>query len=176
LLTLVLLPQSTHLAERNTAPSYFYRAFVFIDSFTLRWRPPFISAYAPEDRCHLNGLAMVDGRPAYVTALGETDTAGGWRANKASGGLLIDVQSNEILLRGLSMPHSPHWHKGRLWLLEGGEGSLAWVDLATRTWHTVAHLPGFTRGIDFYGPLAFIGLSQVPSPRIEIRVCHKKLR
>ena len=130
-------------------------------SFTPRWRPKFISAYAPEDRCHLNGLALVDGRPKYVTALGETDTAGGWRANKASGGNLIDVQSDEILLRGLSMPHSPHWHNNRLWLLEGGEGSLTWVDLSTRIWHTVAHLPGFTRGIDFYGPLAFIGLSQV---------------
>lgn len=130
-------------------------------SFTPRWRPKFVSAYAPEDRCHLNGLAMVDGRPHYVTALGETDTAGGWRANKAHGGLLIDVPSNEILLRGLSMPHSPHWHNGRLWLLEGGEGTLASVDLATRTWHTVAQLPGFTRGVDFYGPLAFIGLSQV---------------
>ena len=117
-------------------------------SFTPRWRPPFVSAYAREDRCHLNGLAMVDGRPKYVTALGETDTASGWRANKASGALLIDVQSNEILLRGLSMPHSPHWHNGRLWLLEGGEGSLVWVDLATRTWRTVAHLPGFTRGGD----------------------------
>ena len=130
-------------------------------SFTPRWRPRFVSAYAPEDRCHLNGLAMVDGHPKYVTALGETDTAGGWRANKASGGLLIDVTTDEILLRGLSMPHSPHWHNGQLWLLEGGEGSLARVDLATRTWRTVAHLPGFTRGVDFYGPLAFIGLSQV---------------
>jgi uncharacterized protein (TIGR03032 family) len=29
-------------------------------SFHPRWRPPFLSAYAPEDRCHLNGLAMVD--------------------------------------------------------------------------------------------------------------------
>lgn len=130
-------------------------------SFTPRWRPPFVSAYAPEDRCHLNGLAMVEGRPKYVTALGETDTAGGWRANKANGGLLLDVTTDEILLRGLSMPHSPHWHNGRLWFLEGGEGSLAWVDLKTRTWHTVTHLPGFTRGVDFYGGLAFIGLSQV---------------
>lgn len=130
-------------------------------SFTPRWRPNFISTYAPEDRCHLNGLAMVEGQPHYVTALGETDAPGGWRENKASGGLLIDVPNNEILLRGLAMPHSPHWHNGRLWLLEGGEGSLAWVNLATRTWHTVTHLPGFTRGIDFYGPLAFIGLSQV---------------
>ncbi|MBX3015410.1 MAG: TIGR03032 family protein [Caldilineaceae bacterium] len=130
-------------------------------SFTPRWRPTFISAYAAEDRCHLNGLALVDGQPKYVTALGETDTAGGWRANKASGGILIDVATNEILLRGLSMPHSPHWHDGRLWFLEGGEGSLAWANLATHTWQTIAHLPGFTRGVDFYGPFAFIGLSQV---------------
>ena len=94
-------------------------------SFYPRWRPPFVSALAPEDRCHLNGLAMVDGRPKYVTALGETDTAGGWRANKARGGILMDIESNEILLRGLSMPHSPRWYQGKLWLLESGEGSLA---------------------------------------------------
>jgi len=130
-------------------------------SFYPRWRPPFVSALAPEDRCHLNGIAMVDGRPKYVTALGETDTGGGWRANKAKGGILMDIDSNEILLRGLSMPHSPRWYQGKLWLLESGEGSLAQVDLERRTWRTVAQVPGFTRGIDFIGPLAFIGLSQV---------------
>ena len=130
-------------------------------SFSPRWRPPFVSALAPEDRCHLNGIAMVDGRPKYVTALGETDTPGGWRANKAKGGILMDIENNEILLRGLSMPHSPRWYQGKLWVLESGEGSLAAVDLDRRTWQTVAQVPGFTRGIDFVGPLAFIGLSQV---------------
>ncbi|MBK8434257.1 MAG: TIGR03032 family protein [Chloroflexi bacterium] len=130
-------------------------------SFNPVWRPSFVSALAPEDRCHLNGLAMVDGRPRYVTALGETDTAGGWRANKRNGGLLMDVQSGEILLRGLSMPHSPRWVNGQLWVLESGQGSLARVDLANGTWETVAQMPGFTRGLDFVGPLAFIGLSQV---------------
>ena len=130
-------------------------------SFYPRWRPPFVSALAPEDRCHLNGLTMVDGRPKYVTALGETDTLAGWRANKAKGGVLVDVEKNEVLLRGLSMPHSPRWHRGKLWLLESGEGSLAQVDLERRTWRAVAQLPGFTRGLDFVGPLAFIGLSQV---------------
>ena len=130
-------------------------------SFHPRWRPAFVSALAPEDRCHLNGLAIVDGRPRYVTALGMTDTAGGWRANKASGGILIDVESNEILLRGLSMPHSPRWYRGKLWILESGQGPLAVVDLARGTWQTVAQVPGFTRGLDFVGPLAFIGLSQV---------------
>jgi uncharacterized protein (TIGR03032 family) len=130
-------------------------------SFTPRWRPPFVRGYAPEDRCHLNGLGMVDGRPKYVTALGQADTAGGWRARKADGGLLMDVETDEILLRGLSMPHSPRWHLGRLWVLESGEGSLAEVDLQRRAWRQVAQLPGFTRGVDFVGPLAFIGLSQV---------------
>jgi uncharacterized protein (TIGR03032 family) len=130
-------------------------------SFHPRWRPPFVSALAPEDRCHLNGLAIVDGRPKYVTALGETDTPAGWRENKARGGVLIDVDCNKVLLRGLSMPHSPRWYQDKLWLLESGEGSLARVDLERRTWRTVAQLPGFTRGIDFLGPLAFIGLSQV---------------
>ena len=130
-------------------------------SFHPRWRPPFLTALAPEDRCHLNGLAMVDGHPRYVTALGETDTAGGWRANKRSGGLLMDIDSNAIVLRGLSMPHSPRWYQGKLWFLESGQGSLALADPERDSWQTVAQVPGFTRGLDFYGPLAFIGLSQV---------------
>ena len=130
-------------------------------SFVPRWRPPFVSAYAPEDRCHLNGLELVDGTPKYVTALGTTDTAGGWRENKARGGILMDITTNKILVKGLSMPHSPRWYRDRLWVLESGDGSLATVDLATGQVQPIVQLPGFTRGIDFYGPLAFIGLSQV---------------
>jgi uncharacterized protein (TIGR03032 family) len=130
-------------------------------SFTPRWRPPFVGALAPEDRCHLNGLGMVEGRPKYVTALGATDTPGGWRANKRSGGILMDLDTNAIVLQGLSMPHSPRWYPGQLWVLESGQGRLARVDLERGTWETVAQVPGFTRGLDFWGPLAFIGLSQV---------------
>jgi uncharacterized protein (TIGR03032 family) len=130
-------------------------------SFVPRWRPKFISKLSSDDRCHLNGLAMRDGRPRYVTALGETDAAGGWRANKARGGCLIDVDSNEFIARGLSMPHSPRWHDDKLWILESGVGSLATVDLATGKRTVIALLPGFTRGLDFFGPFALIGLSQV---------------
>jgi len=130
-------------------------------SFYPRWRPHFVSALAPEDRCHLNGLAMKDGRPKYVTALGETDEQGGWRKNKRDGGILMDVDKNEVLLRGLSMPHSPRLYKDKLWVLESGMGSLAEVDLKNKSWKRIAEMPGFTRGIDFIGPLAFIGLSQV---------------
>ncbi|WP_440222722.1 TIGR03032 family protein [Dokdonella sp. MW10] len=130
-------------------------------SFVPRWRPRFVSHYAPEDRCHLNGLAMRDGKPRYVTALGETNTPQGWRVNKRDGGLLVDIESDEVVTRGLSMPHSPRWYDGRLWVLESGRGALVTVDPKTGERTDVARVPGFARGIDFLGPIAFIGLSQL---------------
>jgi uncharacterized protein (TIGR03032 family) len=130
-------------------------------SFVPRWRPPFVTALAAEDRCHLNGLVLADGKPRYVTALGETDTAGGWRPGKPHGGCLVDVPSGEVMSRGLSMPHSPRWHGGKLWLLESGTGQVVQVDGATGKRQSVASLAGFTRGLAFHGPYAFVGLSKI---------------
>jgi uncharacterized protein (TIGR03032 family) len=135
-------------------------------SFVPRWRPPFISTLAAEDRCHLNGLALLpDERgalaPRYVTALGDTDTRGGWRENKPRGGILMEVSSGETLARGLSMPHSPRWHDRRLWLLESGTGRLLLMDLASGKSDHVAEAPGFARGLALVGPYAFIGLSKI---------------
>lgn len=130
-------------------------------TFVPRWRPRFITELIPEDRCHLNGVAVVDGHAKFVTAFGETNSKGGWRENKIDGGIVIDVDSGEIVLRGLSMPHSPRWYDGRFWFLESGKGTLAWADLASGRIETVIELPGFTRGLAFSGPFAFVGLSQV---------------
>jgi uncharacterized protein (TIGR03032 family) len=130
-------------------------------SFVPRWRPPFITALAPDDRCHLNGICVVDGRLTYATALGQSDAAGGWREHKASGGCLIEIASGEVVAGGISMPHSPRWHRGRLWLLESGRGELVQLDPASGTRETVAQLPGFTRGLALAGNIAFVGLSQI---------------
>jgi len=130
-------------------------------SFVPRWRPPFISALAPEDRCHLNGMAVVDDEIRYVTALGTSDVAGGWREHKVDGGVLVHVPSGEVLTSGLCMPHSPRWHDGRLWLLESGLGAIHEIDPATGEKTEVTRVPGFTRGMSFAGPFAFVGLSQV---------------
>ena len=130
-------------------------------SFVPRWRPAFVSALAPDDRCHLNGLAMEDGWPRLVSALGTGDSADAWRAAKFDGGVLIDVASGEIAARGLAMPHSPRRHAQRWWLLESARGELAQVDLYTGGRTTVATLPGFVRGLAFAGKYAFVGLSQV---------------
>jgi uncharacterized protein (TIGR03032 family) len=130
-------------------------------SFAPRWKPPFVSALVPEDRCHLNGLGLESDRPRYVTALGATDSRAGWRAAKARGGVLIDVRTGEIVAQGLSMPHSPRCHRGRVWLLESGTGTFGTVDVETGRYEPIVALPGFTRGLDFRGPIAFIGLSKV---------------
>jgi uncharacterized protein (TIGR03032 family) len=130
-------------------------------SFVPKWQPRFITALAAEDRCHLNGLTMRDGQPAFVTALGESDTPGGWRAAKANGGVIIDVSSGKFLARGLSMPHSPRWHDGKLWVLESGTGGVVLVDQDTGRRETVTQLPGFTRGWALVGPYAFVGLSRI---------------
>lgn len=130
-------------------------------SFVPRWKPSFVSQIAAEDRCHLNGFAFRDGRPKFVTAFAETDKPQGWRETKAFGGLIIDVDSDEIISRGICMPHSPRWYRDQLWVLESGRGSLARVDLETGKLETVVELPGFTRGLEFAGRFAFVGLSQV---------------
>jgi uncharacterized protein (TIGR03032 family) len=130
-------------------------------SFRPRWRPRFVTALAAEDRCHLNGLAVRDGKPRYVTCLGATDTAGGWRANKRDGGLVLDVADGRVVRDGLSMPHSPRWHDGKLWVLESGEGAVGLLDPGAGKLTTLARLPGFTRGLDFHGGVVFVGLSKV---------------
>jgi len=130
-------------------------------SFEPRWRPEWITALAGEDRCHLNGLAMRDGRPRYVTALAQTDTAHGWREMKGVAGVIVDIDDNAIITGGLAMPHSPRWHEGTIWFLESGKGALSRVDMTSGEVTTVATMPGFTRGLAFIGPYALVGLSQV---------------
>jgi hypothetical protein len=135
-------------------------------SFVPRWRPPFISGLAAEDRCHLNGMAMAPGErgtsaPRYVTALAETDTPQGWRPNKVTSGCLIDVASGETVARGFAMPHSPRVHAGRVWLLHSGAGQLVLVDPARGHVQTVTELPGYTRGLAMHDRYAFVGLSKI---------------
>jgi uncharacterized protein (TIGR03032 family) len=129
-------------------------------SFRPLWRPPFISQLVGEDRCHLNGLAMREGRPAYVTAVSRSDVADGWREKRRDGGVVVDVASGEIVLSGLSMPHSPRWHDGRLWLLNSGRGELGIVEPESGRFTPVAFCPGYARGLAFAGRHAVIGLSR----------------
>jgi uncharacterized protein (TIGR03032 family) len=136
-------------------------------SFTPFWKPPFISRMVKEDRCHLNGLAMENGVPRFVTAVSRSDTIDGWRDRRADGGLVIDVGSGEVVAAGLSMPHSPRLHAGRLWLLNSGTGEFGWIDRQSGRFEPLAFCPGFTRGLAFHDRYAFVGLSKPRHQRFE---------
>lgn len=135
-------------------------------SFTEVWRPPFISALVNEDRCHLNGLAMAAGRPAFVTAASRSNTIDGWRDRRDGGGVVVDIASGEVVCAGLSMPHSPRLHRGRLWLLNSGTGEFGHIADGGR-FEPVTFCPGFARGLALHGNLAFVGLSKPRYQRFE---------
>ncbi len=129
-------------------------------SFAPVWLPPFIDRLAAEDRCHLNGFDMLEGRLTYATCVGRSNVVEGWREHRRGGGILIDIASGETVARGLSMPHSPRLREGRLWLLQSGSGEFGYVDLATGRFEPVCFLRGFARGIAFLGSYAVIGVSR----------------
>ncbi len=129
-------------------------------SFVPLWRPPWISKLAAEDRCHLNGLAMESGRPAYVTAVSRSDVADGWRDRRRDGGTVIDVRTDDVVAEGLSMPHSPRIHRGQLWVLNSGRGFLGRIDRERGTFEPVTFCPGYLRGLAFSGDFAVVGMSQ----------------
>ncbi len=130
-------------------------------SFVPLWQPPFISRLAAEDRCHLNGLAMANGQPHYVTAVSQADVADGWRDRRRNGGCVIDVASREIVLSGLSMPHSPRFYQNQLWLLNSGTGYFGKVDVERGDFEPITFCPGYLRGLAFFSNYAILGLSKM---------------
>jgi uncharacterized protein (TIGR03032 family) len=130
-------------------------------SFIPRWRPPFISSLAAEDRCHLNGIALADGEPLFATALAMSDEAGGWRPNKLNSGVLLALPGGQPVAAGLCMPHSPRVHRGDVWVLNSGSGQLLRVAPESGMCEVVAALPGYTRGLAMLGKYAFVGLSKI---------------
>jgi len=148
-------------------------------SFVPRWRPPFITDLAPEDRCHLNGLAMRDGSPAFVTVMAPTNTPSGWRTN-TNNGAVLDVASSDPVTTGLAMPHSPRWHAGNLFVLHSGFGRLEHIDTATGHREEIAVVPGYARGLALHQHLAFVGLSRIRETAIfgntPIAAYHDRLK
>jgi uncharacterized protein (TIGR03032 family) len=129
-------------------------------SFTPLWKPQFLSKLVAEDRCHLNGLALVDGRARYVTAVSTSDVVDGWRDRRRDGGCVLDVTTNRSVALGLSMPHSPRFYRGKLWLLNSGTGYFGSIDPARGTFEPMTFCPGYLRGLAFVGDYAVLGLSR----------------
>jgi uncharacterized protein (TIGR03032 family) len=114
---------------------------------------------AAEDRCHLNGVAVEAGEPRFVTSVSVSDVADGWRDHRVAVGVVVEVASGEVVARGLSMPHSPRLHRGRLYVLDSGSGRFGWIEPGSGRFEEVCFCPGYARGLAFVGEFAVIGLS-----------------
>lgn len=132
-------------------------------SFAPIWTPPFITKMAGDDRCHLNGIALKDGLPTWATACGGSGDPSSWRNQRNGGGVMIHIPSGELAATGLTMPHSPRWHDGKLWLLNSGTGELGWIEHGQ--FQALCFLPGFVRGLTFAAGCAVVGLSKLRSPQ-----------
>lgn len=130
-------------------------------NFTPLWKPPFIDAMVSEDRCHLNGLALKDGVPKYATAFNQGNSMQSWRENITKTGVVFDLDTNETVVSGLAMPHSPRWFGDALYVLLSASGELIRVDVNKGKHDVVVKLDGFVRGMDLYKDYLFIGLSKL---------------
>ena len=155
-----------NFGENNTlyAVNTSFSCIVKIDdsyNFVPFWKPPFVDSIASEDRCHLNGMAMLNGKPKYVTAFNQGNTHQSWRENVTKTGILMDVETNEVILENLAMPHSPRIFNGQLYVLLSATGELIRVNIEERSYEVVVTLDGFVRGMDVYKDYLFIGLSKL---------------
>lgn len=130
-------------------------------SFTPQWQPSFISSLTSEDKCHLNGMALENGTPKFISALGQGDTYQSWRDNITKGGVIIDFDSREVMSKGLPMPHSPRIYNGKLYTLLSAAQKLVEVDLQSGQITDVAHIPGFVRGMARKDDFLFISTSKL---------------
>jgi uncharacterized protein (TIGR03032 family) len=129
-------------------------------SFTPIWHPPFLPGPLPGDRCHLNGVALRDGKVSYATSVSQSSEFDSWRDYRQGGGVVMSVPDGETLVGGLSMPHSPRWYRGRLWVPNAGTGEFGYVDIDRGRYEVVTFCPGFLRGLTFHGDYAIIGSSK----------------
>ncbi len=130
-------------------------------NFTPYWIPPFVSDLKSEDKCHLNGMVMADGKPKYATAFNRGNSMQSWREGVTTDGVLMDIQTNEIIVEKLRMPHSPRMFNHELYLLFSATGEIVKVDAVKRTYEIIHRIDGFVRGMAHYNDFLFVGLSKL---------------
>lgn len=129
-------------------------------NFNPIWKPKFVDKIVNEDRCHLNGFCLVDDEVKYVSLVAECNEAGKWKEQRHNGGQIIDISNDEVICKGLAMPHTPRFYQNKLWVLEAGTGWFGWIDTKKGTFEKVTWVPGFARGLRFFGDYALVGLSK----------------
>ncbi|WP_159811546.1 glycoside hydrolase family 99-like domain-containing protein [Pseudomonas sp. 18058] len=118
-----------------------------------RWRMP-----GEDDSQHLNCLAVWNGKIVY-SAFGEFSEHRGYKGNTHEQGFVKDLETGDLLIRGLSQPHSVLQHGQNLLIANSEmkelcEFSPEGVLLRSK------NLEGYTRGICIKQDVIYVGLSR----------------
>jgi hypothetical protein len=125
------------------------------------WNIPGVDLDTTDSRSWINGVCTVNGIPQYVTVLGISNVANGWRDEAlASRGALINVQTNEIVLHNLLFPHTPTIDGNDIWFLNSGLNQVCKWAVADSDFTVIATLHGWTRGIIVLDQHVLVGVSQ----------------
>lgn len=130
-------------------------------NFTPYWTPPFIKGLTSEDKCHLNGMVMVNGKPRYATAFNTGNTYQSWREGVTTDGVLMDLETNNIIAKNLRMPHSPRIFNDELYMLFSATGEIVKIDTGNGSIEQITRVDGFVRGMAYCKDFLFVGLSKL---------------
>lgn len=110
------------------------------------------------DSAHVNCLAWHDGR-LIASMFGDFATHRGYKGQSRKAGRVVDVRSGEVLIDGLSQPHSLVSVGEQLWLCSSEDCELRVYDRAFQLERSVA-LPGYTRGLAVGERGVYVGISR----------------
>lgn len=130
-------------------------------NFVPFWAPPQITELVSEDRCHLNGMAFKNGKPKYASAFGLGNSFQSWRDTVTTAGVIFDVETNQVVVNNLPMPHSPKVYNNELYVLLSATGELAKINVNSGKYDVVTKIEGFVRGMSLYKDYLFIGTSKL---------------
>lgn len=119
------------------------------------------------DSAHLNSICFHGGR-LLASRFGRFDTHRGYKGATAGAGEVYDVETGEVLVAGLSQPHSLASLDGALWLCDSeARRVVAWHG-PDQPLQAVA-LDGYARGLAFGRERIYVGLSRsrnAPDPAL----------
>lgn len=121
-------------------------AVALTHDFNVYFQPSFIKTLVPEDHSHLNGIALENGLPRYITCFSPNNIPGhkSWK-DKPFTGCVWDIISDRSVITDLALPHSPRVIDGDLFVCDSGRGRV--LRREGNKLEAIADFKSFTRGM-----------------------------
>lgn len=135
-----------------------------------RWTP----VPGDPDSCHINSLVRHQGR-WLASMFGRFTRHRDYKGRTAGAGEVVDVETGETVVHGLSQPHSLVSADGRLWLCDSEAGTVRCFDGQLQP-SAVVDIGGYARGLLVREGLLVVGVSRSRNAEVGARAGGARLR